>query len=186
MLAVTKGVRAASRKTLTVTLPELLVEGSDHEFRELIALLYASIGQLQSMRRQLADSLGVSTTELSILLGLHHLSTSGRVRIRQIADHLCIAAPNVTAAISSLEQQGWVGKSTDPSDARAVSIVLTPGASVRLDAFAERCARLNDCWFRGLTRKDMLVVTGFFRRLDQHYDAAHGIGHGMMRKLPGG
>ena len=170
-----------SRKNLTVTLPELLVKGSDRQFRNLIARLYASIGQLQSMRRQLAESLGVSTTELSVLLGLHHLSASGRVRVRDLADHLRMAASNVTAAISSLQRESWVEKAADPSDSRALSIALTAGAEVRLEAFARRCSQLNDCWFQGLTTDDMLTVTAFFRRLDEHYEAAHSIGREMLK-----
>src|ERR1700729_2259527 len=112
----------------TVTLPELLVGGSDQQFRELIALLYASIGQLQSMRRELATALGVSTTDLSVLLALHHLSASGRVGIRAIADHLRMAATNVTSTVSDLQGKGWLLKRADPDDGRAVSIELTAGA----------------------------------------------------------
>ena len=41
----------------TVSLPNLLVDGSDAEFRELIALLYATSGRLQAMRRELAKAL---------------------------------------------------------------------------------------------------------------------------------
>jgi len=171
----------AGRRAPTVTLPELLIGGSDHAFREMIALLYASLGHLQSMRRQLADTLGVSTTELSILLGLHHLAPAGHVRIRHIADHLRIAASNVTAAIAALQDRGWVVKNADPSDSRAVSIALTPSAATRLGAFAERCAVLNDCWFSGLTRKDMFAVTTFLRRLDEHYEAAYSVARAMPR-----
>ena len=40
----------------TISLPNLLVDGSDAEFRELIALLYATSGRLQAMRRELAKA----------------------------------------------------------------------------------------------------------------------------------
>ena len=165
----------------TVTLPELLVNGSDHAFREMIALLYASIGHLQSMRRRLADTLEVSTTELSILLALRHLSAEGPVRIKRIADHLRIAASNVTAAISALQDNGWVAKTADPADSRAVSIALTASANSRLTAFAGHCSALNDRWFAGLTRKDMLAVIAFLRRLDEHYDDAYAVACSMAR-----
>ncbi len=164
-----------------MTRPELLINGSDHAFRELIALLYASIGHLQSMRRRLADTLGVSTTELSILLALRHLSTTGAVRVKHIADHLRIAASNVTAALSTLQSNGWVAKTADPDDSRAVSIALTSCANSRLAAFAGHCSALNDHWFAGLTRRDMLAVTAFLRRLDEHYDAAYAIACSMAR-----
>ncbi|MEC7303824.1 MAG: hypothetical protein VXV97_14890, partial [Pseudomonadota bacterium] len=54
----------------TVSLPNLLVDGSDAEFRELIALLYATSGRLQAMRRELAKALSVSIAEFSVLTAL--------------------------------------------------------------------------------------------------------------------
>jgi len=163
----------------TVTLPEMLVGGNDHMFRELIAVLYASIGQLQSIRRQLATALGVSTTELSVLLALHHLTTMGRVGIRGIADHLRLAATNVTATVNVLQSMGWLVKRSDPDDARALSIRLTQDARYKLNEFASRCAALNDVWFSGLRSEEMKTVVGFFHRLDHQYGAAHAVAQAM-------
>jgi MarR family transcriptional regulator, organic hydroperoxide resistance regulator len=163
----------------TVTLPELLVSGNDHVFRELIALLYASIGQLQSMRRELAAALGVSTMDLAVLLALHHLTSMGRVGIRGIADHLRLAATNVTATVSELQSKGWLVKRADPDDRRALSIELTPDARQALKEFASRCSALNDVWFSGLRSEEMQTVVAFFHRLDKQYGAAHAVARSM-------
>jgi MarR family transcriptional regulator, organic hydroperoxide resistance regulator len=165
----------------TVTLPELLVHGSDQVFRELIALLYASIGQLQSMRRELAAGLGVSTTNLSVLLALHHLSATRRVGIRGIAEHLRMASTNVTATVSDLKRQGWLLKRADPDDGRAVSIELTAAARRKLTEFATRCADMNDVWFSGLRRDDMQTIIAFLRRLEDQYGDAHAIAQSISR-----
>jgi len=167
----------------TVTLQELLVGGNDYAFRELIALLYASIGHLQSMRRELANALGVSTTELSVLLALHHLTSMGRIGIRGIAEHLRLAATNVTATVSALQSMGWLLKRADPDDRRAVSIELTSDARKKLNEFATRCAAMNDVWFSGLRRVEMQTVVAFFHRLDEQYGAAHAMARGMSRGL---
>ena len=178
MAKATKG-----RPGQTVTLPQLLVGGSDHVFRELIALLYASIGQLQSMRRELATALGVGTTDLSVLLALYHLSVEERVGIRAIAEHLRMAATNVTATVSDLHSKGWLLKRADPDDGRAVSIELSATARRKLDEFASRCAAMNDAWFGGLSRHDMQRVIAFFRRLEDQYGDARAIAQGMSRSL---
>lgn len=161
-----------SGQAQTVTLPALLAGGSDREFRELIAELYAFVGRLQAMRRELADALKVSVAEFGVLLGVRHLERLGRVRVRAIADHLHISAPNVTATISSLQATGWLTKRVDPDDQRAVSIALTPFGKSALDAFARECCELNDVWFRDTTRAEMLTVTGFLRRLETSYEPA--------------
>ncbi|MEC8137323.1 MAG: hypothetical protein VX107_14320, partial [Pseudomonadota bacterium] len=72
----------------TVSLPNLLVDGSDAEFRELIALLYATSGRLQAMRRELAKALSVSIAEFSVLTALMYLEQhETRIRVRTVADH---------------------------------------------------------------------------------------------------
>ena len=84
----------------TVSLTTLLDSGSDAEFRELIALLYATSGRLQAMRRDLAKALGVSVAEFSVLTGLMYLERQrDRIRIRTVADHLRVSGTQVTANV---------------------------------------------------------------------------------------
>ena len=85
----------------TVSLPNLLVDGSDAEFRELIALLYATSGRLQAMRRERA--LSVSIAEFSVLTALMYLEQH-ETRIRaHVADHLRVSGAQVTDIVRKLK-----------------------------------------------------------------------------------
>ena len=64
---------ATESASLTISHQELVVDGNDHEFRELVALLSAATGRMQSMRRELAKALGVGIAEFSVLTALMYL-----------------------------------------------------------------------------------------------------------------
>lgn len=159
-------------RALTVSIDALLVGGDDREFRELIALLFAASGRLQAMRRELSKALSVSIAEFSVLTALMHLQQQGNVRVRTIADHLHVAAAQVTAIVKKLEASGWVEKSTDPADNRAVSLRMTPLAFERLNALAPTLRRVNDRWFDGMSAAELIVVKDFLRRLVRQFEPA--------------
>ena len=163
---------ATEPSRLTITNQELVVDGSDHEFRELLALLSAATGRMQSMRRELAKALGVSVAEFSVLTALMHLERKGSVRVRTIAEHLHVAGAHVTATIKRLSQLGWVTKSVDFNDSRAVSLRLTTKGLGKLTSFASVLCAVNDCWFAGMSRAEMLIASEFLRRLVNQYDSA--------------
>ena len=158
----------------TVSLPNLLVDGSDAEFRELIALLYATSGRLQAMRRELAKALSVSIAEFSVLTALMYLEQhETRIRVRTVADHLRVSGAQVTAIVRKLGSNGWVDKKTDPDDSRAVSLSLTSGARKKLATFAPFLRAVNDRWFDGMTRREFEAVGKFLQRIVRQYDGAN-------------
>lgn len=158
---------------LTTSLDALLESGSDAEFRELIALLYATSGRLQAMRRDLAKALGVSVAEFSVLTGLMYLERRHeRVRIRTVADHLRVSGAQVTAIVGKLKSGGWVDKASDPNDSRAVSLTLTDQTRNKLAAFAPFLRDVNDSWFAGTSKSEVDTVRVFLHRLVRQYDRA--------------
>ena len=161
------------RSEPTVSLAALLDGESDAEFRELIALLYATSGRLQAMRRDLAKALGVSVAEFSLLTGLMYLERQqDRIRIRTVADHLRVSGAQVTTIIGKLQSGGWVDKSSDPEDSRAVSLTLTDKTRERLSAFAPFLRDVNDRWFAGTGKEEVDAVRTFLHRLIRQYESA--------------
>jgi DNA-binding MarR family transcriptional regulator len=134
--------------------------------------MYAALGRLQTMRRTLAQALGLSSSEFAVIITLLRAEQGTGLRIRRIADELYIAAANVTFTVLKLEKMGWVAKTADPIDSRAVAIKLTSHARARLSAFADNLHFVNDQWFRGTTRKEFEAVVSFFRHLIDHYQPA--------------
>src|SRR5262249_58156919 len=122
-----------------------------------------ALGRLQTMRRTLAQALGLSSSEVAVIITLLRLDDGSGLRIRRIADELYVAAANVTVTVLKLEKGGWVAKTPDPLDSRAVAIKLTPQARTRLGEFAVNLHFVNDLWFRGTTRKQLEPAASFFR-----------------------
>ncbi len=69
----------------------------------------------------------------------------------ELADHLCMPKPTVTATVKRLETDGFVKREIDASDLRRYRLTLTPagrkattrGMAILLEAFGERLARLD-------------------------------------------
>jgi len=141
-------------------------------FRELIALLYASIGRLQSMRRALAEHLGVGASELATLLALEHLRRKGDVSVSAIANHLHIAAANITSTLSRLESLRWIRKQPHAKDVRRLCITLTPKALSALAALHVTLDKVNEAWFGSMKSEDLATVIAFLSRIERRFPAA--------------
>jgi MarR family transcriptional regulator, organic hydroperoxide resistance regulator len=161
-------------KFATKATPSKTVRRDSDDFRELISLLYASTGRLQSMRRALAQHLGVEASEMATLLALDHLRHKGDVSVVAIAKHLHIAAANVTSTLTRLETMGWIRKQQHEKDVRRLCITLTPKALAALETLQVRLDRVNEAWFGSMDREELGTVIRFLSRLERKFpDALH-------------
>jgi MarR family transcriptional regulator, organic hydroperoxide resistance regulator len=151
--------------SLTVSLPQFLVDGTDLQFREFIADLFAAVAGLQSLRRALATSVGLSAAEFSVLLATWHLQKTGRVGVTAVAKHLHVAGAHVTAEVGKLVRKGFIKKTQDSSDTRAVTLVLTPNGEALLNSLAPLLRRINDRLFSGNTANAIAVVAKFLKHV---------------------
>jgi len=166
--AVKNGPESAPRvsaKNLTVSLPELLVDGSDLKFRELVADLFAAAAGMLALRRALASSVGLSAAEYAILLATWHLQKKGAVGINTLAGQLHVAAANVTAEVGKLVKKGILDKQPHPKDSRAVLIRLTAEGTAILHELTPLLRRINDRLFSGNRARDMDAVANFLRHI---------------------
>ncbi|MBS0536727.1 MAG: winged helix-turn-helix transcriptional regulator [Proteobacteria bacterium] len=154
-----------SAKNLTVSLPELLVDGSDLKFRELVADLFAAAAGMLALRRALATSVGLSAAEYAILLATWHLQKKGPVGINTLAGQLHVAAANVTAEVGKLVKKGILDKQPHPTDSRAVLIRLTADGTAILHELTPLLRRINDRLFSGNRARDMDAVANFLRHI---------------------
>jgi MarR family transcriptional regulator, organic hydroperoxide resistance regulator len=154
-----------TKQTLTVSLPQFLVDGTDLDFREFVADLFAAVGGMHSLRRALAQSVGLSAAEFSVILATWHLQQKGTVGISAIAKHLHVAAAHVTAEAGRLVTKGLLKKKPDPRDTRAVLVSLTePGKKILLQ-LTPLLRRINDRLFSGNTTADVTVLSKFLKHL---------------------
>jgi DNA-binding MarR family transcriptional regulator len=163
-----KSRKAPARRSnpeLTVSLPQFLVDGTDLQFREFVADLFAATAGMQSLRRALAKSVDLSAAEFSVLLATWHLQKKGRVGVTAVARHLHVAAAHVTAEIGKLVRKGFIKKTQDANDTRAVTLVLTRKGEGVLAELAPLLRRINDRLFSGNTANAISVVAKFLRHV---------------------
>src|SRR5436190_2967050 len=152
---------AALALPLSVTRPEILVEGSDREFRRLIHRMLIGSARLAAVRESIAERIGVSGTQYTMLMSVLHLQGSAGISITGLADYLEVTGPHVTGVIGKLAARGFVRKAVNPKDRRGVLVRLTPQGRKRLLAAFDFICNVNDRLFEGVTREDYRAVAEF-------------------------
>ena len=135
---------------LTVSRPELLVDGSDRGFRRLVHRLFAFFSLHESVRTGHGAFIGLPGIQYTILIAIGHLEADGSVGIKTVADHLRFNASFVTVETGKLVRRGLVRKERDSKDRRRVSLGVTAKGRALLDDLAPVQRRVNDVQFEGI------------------------------------
>jgi DNA-binding MarR family transcriptional regulator len=147
----------------------------DEVLREFIADFSAASALMRRLRHTLSESLGLSSAEHSVMLGLWYCERRGETTVRTLADHLHVAAAHVTATLGKLEVAGLVLKRSSVVDRRAVNIQLSKKGHELLDRLAPVLREVNVPLFAGVHYSDMVVVHRFFRRVIKQAPEAIGV-----------
>ena len=137
----------------------------DARLREFIADFSAASASMRTLRRCLAEAVGLTSAEHSVVLGIWYCERKGDTSVRQLADHLHVAAAHVTAEIGKLEEAGLVEKTPDPADKRAVVVRLTDEGHRLLDRLAPILRDVNMSVLAGLSYEDMAIAHRFLSRM---------------------
>jgi DNA-binding MarR family transcriptional regulator len=174
-----------SAAPLTVSRKELLVEGSDGEFRKLVHGLFTFFALHTAIRDGYAAALGLPGPQYTILLCIRNLSDTGPVNIRTVAEYLRLSASFVTAETNTLEQMGLVSKDRGEHDRRTVLLKITPRGASLLDSIAELRRRINDVEFGCLTAEEFRALVPLIARLVQSGERAHALQRYLRDHAPG-
>jgi len=135
---------------LTVSRPELLVDGSDAQFRQLVHRLLAYASSLEAIRAGLGEMIGLSGVQYTILICIAHLEEGRGVGVKAIADHLSYTGAFVTIETGKLAALGLVEKRQNPGDKRRVLLTVTARARDLLHELAPAQRQVNDTLFASL------------------------------------
>jgi DNA-binding MarR family transcriptional regulator len=147
--------RAASRESsrmppLTVSRQELLVNGSDRDFRALVHGMLAFSARLEAVRSGFAGIIGLTGIQYTILISVSHLERTGDVSVSMIAAHLHISGAFVTIETGKLLKLGLLTKRPDPRDRRRVCLSIAKKGADLLSRLAPTQAQVNDVLFEFL------------------------------------
>ncbi len=149
----------------TVTRPELLPEGSDAVFRELINNLLLMSKQLQTLRTEMAEQLEVSEPQYRVFTTVLLLQAESGVSVSAVANALHVTGAFVTAEAGHLVRMGLLQKATDEGDRRSVLLSVSDMGTARFQRFVDSLRTVNDELFRDFTQEEFLFFSGLVRRL---------------------
>jgi hypothetical protein len=120
-----KSGRRQHRMPLTTSRPELILNGSDREFRELVHNLFGFFALHERIRSGHAKYIGLAGIEYTVLIAIAHLAAEGDVSVKTVADHLHLSGAFITSTTRRLLQLGLIHKTVDTADRRRVSLTVS-------------------------------------------------------------
>jgi DNA-binding MarR family transcriptional regulator len=166
------GRQERSKAPLTVSRPELLVSGSDREFRHLVHSLFGFLTRHEKLRAGHAKMIGLAGIEYTALISIAHLAIEGDVSVKRLADHLHFSGAFITSTVGKLVALGLVHKKTDPSDRRRVTLTVSAKGYVLLEKLAPMQRKVNDVEFGPLSREEFKALVDLTQRLIESGDKA--------------
>lgn len=160
-----KAGRRAHAIPLTVSRPELLVNGSDAEFRKLVHNLFGFFAQHERIRAGHGRTMGLAGIEYTVLIAILHLSAQGEVNVKTVADHLHLSGAFITTTTRKLLQLGLIHKTVDTVDRRRVTLTVSGKGRVALEKLAPMQRRINDVEFGCLSREEFRTLNNLIERL---------------------
>ena len=167
-----KAARRGHSTPLTVSRPELIANGSDKAFRELVHNLFGFLARHERIRSGHAKMIGLGGIEYTVLIAIAHLSAEGDVNVKTVADHLHLSGAFITSTTRRLVQLGLIHKTIDTVDRRRVTLTLATRGREALEKLAPVQRRVNDAEFACLTAEEFRFVSEVVKRLIECADRA--------------
>jgi len=162
--AAIKASRASA--PLTVSRPELLVQGSDRAFRSLVHGLFGFFARHEAIRSGHGARIGLVGIEYTVLISIGHLTVhEGDVSVNRIAEHLYLSGAFVTTLTNKLLQRGLIHKAPDPNDRRRVRLEISEKGWARLAELAPVQRQVNDVQFDCLSASEFKQLSDMMERL---------------------
>ena len=151
---------------LTISRPEMLVDGSDRAFRSLVHGLFAFLARHEAVRAGHGARIGLVGIEYTVLISIGHLGVhEGDVSVNRIAEHLYLSGAFVTTVTNKLLQRKLIHKTPDPNDRRRVRLEISEKGWALLAELAPVQRQVNDVQFDCLSAAEFKQLSKMIDRL---------------------
>lgn len=154
----------AYRPPLSVSRPEVLIDGSDDRFRDLIYSLFVTGSRFQEIREAFGREVDISGPQYFVLMAVARHHGDGGIGIGGLSDHLHVAAPHVTTEVGKLVDRGLLAKRPNPEDGRRVLVTLTEAGEAVLERLAPFRQHINNVLFDGFSHAEFLTLARLLDR----------------------
>ena len=141
------------RAAATVSKPELLVEGSDAEFRGLVHDLMAFAHHIEACRDGFGAIAGLTGVQYEIFMAVKRFQPSASISVGQAAARLHRSGAFITLEVNKLVGKGLLSKADDPADGRRVLLSVSRAGEDLARTLAPVQQQVNDVLFACLDRK---------------------------------
>ena len=157
---------------VTVSHAELLVDGSDDNFRQVIYLFVEVLGRLAMCREAFGRAIGLTGSQFAVLVGVAYRQGEGGVTIKRLSNYVHLASTHVTTEVGRLIRKGLLNKVAADDDRRSVLVSLTPEGEAAVISVTAFVRQVNDVLFAGITSADLASAQSMFTRLSRNSEFA--------------
>lgn len=158
---------------LTISRPELLINGSDRHFRRLVHGLFGFLARHEAVRSGHAARIGLVGIEYTVLISIRHLAVEETdISVNRVAEHLFLSGAFVTTVTNKLVKRGLIHKLPDPNDRRRVRLEVSDRGNALLAELAPVQRQVNDVQFGCLSTAEFLHLLDMTERLIDSSDRA--------------
>lgn len=155
----------APMRAKTVGKSELLIDGSDQQFRSFIHDFLAFSQMVSDIRAGFGEFIGLTGIGYTTLISISHLQGATGIGVNAIADHLHLSGAFITTEVAKLVKAGLVRKRINAKDKRRVLLTVTPAGRKLLNKLAAVQAPVNDALFDALTADEFVRFKGMMADL---------------------
>jgi DNA-binding MarR family transcriptional regulator len=170
---------AVPKALLTASMPELLDPDGDTTLRGLLYDFFAFGRNLEAARAKFAGSVDLSPTQYLILIAITHSPQDEPMGINQLAERLHLSGAFTTIEVNKLVAEGFLEKTTHPSDGRRVQLGVTDDGLSLLARLANFQRPVNDALFGMLTREEFRLLSNLLGRLAANGERALRVAEGF-------
>jgi MarR family transcriptional regulator, organic hydroperoxide resistance regulator len=155
---------------LTTSRRDLIVDGTDEAFREIIYQTVLGLQHLFSCRDIFGRHLGLTGSQFAVIMGVAYLQKGDGVSIQDLANHVRLAQPHVTTEVGRLLAKGLLVKRSNPRDQRSVLVSLSARGRAAVESVVPLVRKVNDLLFTGIKKSDLAAVMRVMRQLTINYE----------------
>lgn len=168
-----KASSPAPAAPLTISRPELLVDGSDSEFRRLVHGLLGFFARHEAVRSGHARRIGLVGIEYTVLISIRHLvADEGKASVNRVAEHLYLSGAFITTITNKLLKRGLIHKEQDSVDRRRVRLDVSDKGNELLAELAPIQRQVNDVQFEPLSAAEFHQLISIVERLIESSERA--------------
>ena len=130
---------------------------------ELLLGIRRMIRLYETMIRQVCAQYGLTQIETDIIASLHN--NPGKDTARDIVELRMLQKGNVSQAVETLIQKGFLTRTPDTRDRRLIHLSLTPEAEPVTEAISGARGQFQERLFEGFSQEERLLYASLNHRL---------------------